>query len=77
MIDKQKKQLNMKVQWTKLSIVLALYLLFLLWVKSWWGLLVVPFIFDVYITKKIRWHRHQSRRLSRECQAPRRDEQHR
>ena len=55
MIDKQKKQLNMKVQWTKLSIVLALYLLFLLWVKSWWGLLVVPFIFDVYITKKIRW----------------------
>ena len=45
----------MKVQWTKLSIVLALYLLFLLWVKSWWGLLVVPFIFDVYITKKIRW----------------------
>ena len=55
MIDKQKKQLNMKVQWTKLSVVLALYLLFLLWVKSWWGLLVVPFIFDVYITKKIRW----------------------
>ena len=55
MIDKQKKQLNMKAQWTKLSIVLALYLLFLLWVKSWWGLLVVPFIFDVYITKKIRW----------------------
>ena len=55
MIDKQKKQLNMKVQWTKLSIVLVLYLLFLLWVKSWWGLLVVPFIFDVYITKKIHW----------------------
>ena len=34
---------------------LVLYLLFLYWVKSWWGLLVVPFIFDVYITKKIKW----------------------
>lgn len=55
MIDKQKAKLNMKVQWTKFIVVLALYLLFLYWVKSWWGLLVVPFIFDVYITKKIRW----------------------
>ena len=42
-------------QWAKFIIVLLLYLLFLLWVKSWWGLLVVPFIFDVYITKKIKW----------------------
>ena len=45
----------MKVQWAKFIVVLVLYLLFLYWVKSWWGLLVVPFIYDVYITKKIRW----------------------
>ena len=45
----------MKVQWTKFVIVLVLYLLFLFWVKSWLGLIVIPFIFDVYITKKIRW----------------------
>ena len=45
----------MKKQWAKFAVVTALYLAFLLWVKSWWGLLVVPFIFDVYITKKIRW----------------------
>ncbi len=45
----------MKKQWVKFIIVLVLYLLFLLWVKSWLGLLVVPFIFDIYITKKIRW----------------------
>jgi signal peptidase I len=32
-----------------------LYLLFLYWVGSWWGLLVIPFIYDVYITKKIKW----------------------
>ena len=45
----------MKVQWLKLIVVLLLYLLFLYWVKSWLGLIVVPFIFDVYITKKIKW----------------------
>ena len=45
----------MKKQWTKFIIVLVLYLLFLFWVKSWWGLLVVPVIFDIYITKKIKW----------------------
>ena len=42
-------------QWIKFGIVTLLYLIFLLWVKSWWGLIVVPFIFDVYISKKIRW----------------------
>ena len=45
----------MKKQWAKFIVVLVLYLLFLYWVKSWWGLLVVPFIFDIYITKKIKW----------------------
>ncbi len=55
MIDKSKEKLNMKVQWAKFIVVLALYLLFLYWVKSWLGLVVVPFIYDVYITKKIRW----------------------
>ena len=42
-------------QWAKFAVVLALYLLFLVWLKSWLGLLVVPFIFDIYITKKIKW----------------------
>lgn len=55
MIDKEKQSLNMKKQWAKFAAVTLLYLLFLLWVKSWLGLIVVPFIFDVYITKKIRW----------------------
>ena len=54
MVNK-KKEFNPVKQWTKFIIVLILYLLFLYWVKSWWGLLVVPFIFDVYITKKIKW----------------------
>ena len=55
MEKREKKKLNMKVQWAKFSVVLALYLLFLYWVESWLGLLVVPFIYDVYITKKINW----------------------
>ena len=55
MIDKEKAKLNMKVQWTKFIVVLVLYLIFLYWLKSWLGLIVVPFIFDVYITKRIKW----------------------
>ncbi len=50
-----KKQKPTPKQWLKLATVLVLYLLFLVWVKSWLGLIVVPFIYDVYITKKIRW----------------------
>lgn len=36
------------------AVVIA-YLAFLVWIKSWWGLLVVPFIYDAYITKRIPW----------------------
>ena len=45
----------MKKQWIKFGLVTLLYLLFLLWVKSWWGLLLLPFIYDAYISKKIPW----------------------
>ena len=44
-----------KKDWIKLSVALALYFIFLIWVKSWLGLLVVPFIVDNYITKFIPW----------------------
>jgi len=43
------------VKWTKFIIVTVLYLLFLYWVGSWMGLIVVPFIYDAYISKKIKW----------------------
>ena len=52
---KKKQEINPRKQWAKFIVVLVLYLLFLYWVGSWWGLLVVPFIYDVYITKKIKW----------------------
>ncbi|KAA6335158.1 Signal peptidase I [termite gut metagenome] len=44
-----------RYQWIKCPIAVGFYLLFLWWIRSWWGLLVVPFIFDLYITKKIPW----------------------
>ena len=44
-----------RAQWVKFGIVTLLYLMFLVWVKSWWGLIVLPFIFDIYISKKIPW----------------------
>ncbi|MBR4846123.1 MAG: S26 family signal peptidase [Bacteroidaceae bacterium] len=49
------KPLDPRKQWVKFIIVTMLYLLFLYWVGSWWGLLVVPFIYDAYISKKIPW----------------------
>lgn len=49
------KEKPTKLQWIKMAVVMLLYLVFLVWVKSWWGLIVVPFIYDAYITKKIPW----------------------
>ena len=42
-------------QWIKFDIVLLLYIVFLVWLRSWLGIVVIPFIFDAYITKKIPW----------------------
>ena len=44
-----------KPSWVKFAVVTALYLLFLLWVGSWWGLLVLPFIYDLYVSRRIKW----------------------
>lgn len=44
-----------RAQWTKFIIITVLYLAFLVWVKSWLGLILLPFIFDVYISKIIPW----------------------
>ena len=44
MTEKEKKALNPKVQWAKCIAAVVAYLLFLYWVKSWWGLIVLPFM---------------------------------
>lgn len=55
--NKKKKTLRTqkKKQWPMFIVVTLLYLAFLFWVKSWWGLLVLPFIYDNYITHYINW----------------------
>ena len=50
-----KKPSGKKNAYISFAIVTILYLLFLYWVESWWGLLVLPFIYDVYISQKINW----------------------
>ena len=54
-LGKEEKQEAVWMKWLKFGIVTALYLAFLYWVGSWMGLIVVPFIYDIYITKKIKW----------------------
>ena len=61
MIDKEKANLNMKKQWAKLAVVLFLYALCIVWVQprsiTGWLLTLAGalLLFEVYITKKIRW----------------------
>lgn len=45
----------LKNKWFKFGVVIVLYLLWVYWVGSWWLLLLVPVIFDIYITKKVHW----------------------
>ena len=52
---KENEKKDKRHGWIKFIIATALYLLFLYWVKSWWGLIVVPLIFDLYVTRKIKW----------------------
>ncbi|MGL5772284.1 MAG: signal peptidase I [Bacteroidales bacterium] len=44
-----------KKQWIKGGIIIALYLLFTIWTESFWPLILLPFIIDIYFTKKIPW----------------------
>ncbi|MBO7302473.1 MAG: signal peptidase I [Bacteroidaceae bacterium] len=45
-----------KVDLIKLTLIIILYSLFLVWVKSWMGIIVIPFIIDCYTTKFIPWN---------------------
>ena len=42
-------------QWIKAGIYLALYILFLIWVRSWIGIIVIPFLVDACTTRIIKW----------------------
>ncbi len=42
-------------QWAKFGFVLLVILGFLVWSGAWWLLLLIPFAWDIYITKFIPW----------------------
>ena len=42
-------------RWIKFSVVAACYLLWVIWLGSFWWLLGLLVIFDLYITKKVKW----------------------
>ena len=44
-----------KKQWIKASVYLVLYILFLIWVRSWLGIIVIPFLVDACTTRFIKW----------------------
>lgn len=53
-------------RWVKFGIVLFIYLLWTYWVGSWWLLILVPVIFDVYITQKIHWAFWKKRKVEKQ-----------
>jgi signal peptidase I len=42
-------------RWLKFCLVAALYLLWVVWLGSYWFLLGLIVVFDLYITRKVRW----------------------
>lgn len=52
---KEDKPASLKARIIMCVIAIVLWLAFCYWVGSWMGLIVVPFIFDAYITKKVPW----------------------
>jgi signal peptidase I len=42
-------------KYVRFGIVLFCYLLWVVWVGSWWLILLIPLIYDAYISKKINW----------------------
>lgn len=54
--DSEPKERSKTYRIVMCSVAVLLWLLFCWWVGSWMGLIVVPLIVDVYITKKIPWN---------------------
>ncbi len=44
-----------KADWIKAFALIILFCGFLAWVDAWWGVIVIPFIFDAYVTRFIPW----------------------
>ena len=52
---KEKKHTATRLDWAKAIIAICLYIAFLVWIKAWWGVIVIPFIYDAYVSRRINW----------------------
>lgn len=43
-------------QYIKFVIATTLYILWIIWMRSYWMLIGLPIIFDIYISKKVKWN---------------------
>ena len=53
-------------RWVKFGCVLFVYLLWSYWIGSWWLLVLVPVIFDIYITQRVHWAFWKKRGVERQ-----------
>jgi signal peptidase I len=44
-----------KNKWFKFIFWAVVFLLFVIWIGSWWLLIILPVIFDFYVSKKVNW----------------------
>ena len=42
-------------KWVKFGIVAFIYLMLVIWLRSYWWLLGLVVIYDIYISKKVKW----------------------
>jgi len=42
-------------KWIKFAAVETLCVLWMIWIGSWWLLILLPIIFDIYISKRVHW----------------------
>ena len=50
------KQSYLKNRWVRFSIWAVLYVLWVIWLGNYWWLLGLGVLFDIFITKKVRWN---------------------
>lgn len=53
--QKESSVMSNKIRNIKFGIIAFLYILWVIWVGSWWLIFGVGVIFDIYITKKVNW----------------------
>jgi len=54
-ISKMKIRKFLTNKWFKFGLVALLQILFVIWLNNYWWLLLLPVIFDIYISKKVHW----------------------